>query len=269
MERLVDLENGRMYYNDLGSGFPVVLLHGFAEDHIVWNEQVEFLQQHCRLIVPDLPGSGQSDRLMKEEVSMEDYARAVDLLLQVEKIDRCGLFGHSMGGYITLAFAELFPDKLAGFGLVHSTAFADSEEKRNTREKGIKLIEEYGGYNFLKTSLPGLFTDLYKQQHPERVSELVERGKLFRNEALVQYYTAMMNRPDRTDVLQKSTVPVLFIIGSDDTAAPEADLLQQVHLAAVSDIHIVQDVGHMGMWEKASEVNGYLLDFIHTIAVNS
>src|SRR4051812_31229334 len=106
-----------MYYNDFGSGFPVVLLHGFAEDHTVWNDQVEFLAHHYRLIVPDLPGSGKSGRLTKVEVSMDDYARTVESLLEVEKISSCILLGHSMGGYITLAFAELFPGKLAGFGL--------------------------------------------------------------------------------------------------------------------------------------------------------
>src|SRR3954469_1613926 len=126
MEKKVDFGNGTMYYNDLGTGFPVVLLHGFAEDHTVWNDQVEFLQHHCRLIVPDLPGSGRSERLIKEEVSIDDYAQSVDALLEFEKINRCILLGHSMGGYIALAFAEKFRKKLAGFGLVHSTAFGDN-----------------------------------------------------------------------------------------------------------------------------------------------
>ncbi|MCW3107681.1 MAG: alpha/beta hydrolase, partial [Segetibacter sp.] len=183
-------------------------------------------------------------------------------LLETENIDNCILLGHSMGGYITLAFAESFPAKLTAFGFVHSTAFADSEDKKNTRKKGVKFLQEYGVYPFLKNSTPNLFSDSFKKEHPERVAELIEQGKNFTKEGLIQYYTAMMNRPDRTTVLEKSNVPVLFIIGSEDVAVPPEDLLKQVHLPKVSYIHIIKDVGHMSMWEKPAELNNHLLEFI-------
>ncbi len=91
---------------------------------------------------------------------------------------------------------------------------------------------------------------------------MIEEGKNFSSEALIQYYTAMMQRPDRTAVLTKSNVPVLFIIGSEDVAAPLDDLLKQVHLPKISYILIIQGVGHMSMMEKADELNNYLLEFI-------
>lgn len=262
MEKQFQYNGSAIYYNVTGKGPAVVLLHGFAEDGNIWNEQISFLQQHCQLIVPDLPGSGKSDLLKKENVTIEDYATCLNALLEHEGIGRCIVLGHSMGGYITLAFAEMFPAKLTGFGFVHSTAFADSEDKKNTRKKGIKFIEEHGVYPFLKSSTPNLFSDQYKKEHSERIAALIEQGKNFTKEALIQYYNAMIKRPDRTRVLQKSKVPVLFIIGSEDVAAPPEDLLKQVHLPKVSYIHIIKDVGHMSMWEKPSELNDHLLEFI-------
>jgi pimeloyl-ACP methyl ester carboxylesterase len=261
MEKKFNYLNLEIFYKVMGKGQPVVLLHGFAEDSSIWNEQAGFLQEHCQLIIPDLPGSGKSGMLPKN-ATIDDYATCVDALLSNEKIEKCILLGHSMGGYITLAFAERYAEKLKAFGFVHSTAFADNDEKKASREKGIQMMEEYGVFSFLKNTTPNLFSENYKKQYSEKVSDLIEQGKNFSKEALVQYYTAMMNRPDRTEVLAKSNVPVLFIIGSDDKAAPLDELLKQVSLPNISYIHIIEGVGHMSLWEEADQLNNYLLDFI-------
>lgn len=265
MEKKFQYENTEIYYKVMGEGQPVVLLHGFAEDSNIWNEQVSFLQQQCQLIIPDLPGSGKSGMLQKDNAIIDDFAASVNALLATQNIERCILVGHSMGGYITLAFAERYAEKLQAFGLVHSTAFADNDEKKASREKGIQMMEEYGVFPFLKNTTPNLFSGSYKKQYPERVTQLIEQGKNFSKESLIQYYTAMMNRPDRTEVLVKSNVPVLFIIGSEDKAAPLNDLMQQVHLPKISHVHIIEGVGHMSMWEEAEKLNNYLLDFIRNV----
>jgi pimeloyl-ACP methyl ester carboxylesterase len=196
---------------------------------------------------------------------IEDYAIVIDALLEKEDIKSCIMIGHSMGGYITLAYAALFPTKLAGIGFVHSTAFADSEDKKQTREKGIKFIEEHGVHSFLKTTTPNLFSEKFREEQPKKISELIEKGSSFTKEALIQYYRAMMNRPDRTDILRSTTVPVFFVIGTEDIAAPMEDLLQQVHLPKVSDIHILNGVGHMSMLESPEELNKKLLHFLKLI----
>lgn len=266
MQKKFQYQNSEIHYKLAGAGQPVVLLHGFAEDHTIWNKQVSFLQNYCLLILPDLPGSGNSALLKKDNVSIDDYAACIKALLDNEGIEKCIILGHSMGGYVALAFAEMFADKLLAFGFVHSTAFADDEEKKAGRKKGIKIMEEYGGYAFLKTTTPNTFAEEFKKTHPEKVSETIEQGKNFSKEALIQYYNAMLNRPDRTEVLQKSNVPVLFIIGSEDVAAPLADLLKQVHLSKTSYIHIMEGVGHMSMLEKPAELNNQLLEFITNVA---
>lgn len=262
MEKQFQYNGSSIFYRVIGDGTPVVLLHGFAEDSTIWNEQIAFLESSCKLVVPDLPGSGKSGLLEIENPSIEDYASCVNALFTTEGINKAIVLGHSMGGYVTLALAEMFPDSVAAFGFVHSTAFADSEEKKNTRRKAIAFIEEHGVYPFLKNSTPNLFADAFKAAHPERIAGLIEDGRNFSKEALIQYYRAMINRPDRTGVLKNSDVPVLFVIGSEDTAAPLDDLLQQVHLPSVSYVNIIKGVGHMSMWENPEELNSFLLKFI-------
>ena len=262
MDKEFNYKETSIHYTISGNGLSVVLLHGFAEDGRVWDEQVKVLQAHCRVIVPDLPGSGKSSKLQQEKVAMEDYADLVYALVVFENIEKFVVLGHSMGGYIALAIAARYANEIAGFGFVHSTAFADSDEKKNTRRKGIQFINKYGAYPFIKNATPNLFSALYKKQHPEKINELIENGRDFSKEALMQYYAAMIERPDRTNVLEKSKVPVLFIVGSEDAAAPLEDLLKQVHLPSISFIHILKEVGHMGMWERPFQVNEYLLAFI-------
>jgi pimeloyl-ACP methyl ester carboxylesterase len=196
------------------------------------------LQQHCLLIVPDLPGARFSE--YNEQLnSVEEYAQCLNALLQHEHLDECVMMGHSMGGYIALAFAELFPEKLKGLGLIHSTAFADDEDKKQMRQKAIDFIAQHGGHEFLKTSISGLFTEKFKHQHAKKIQQLIkESSKTIANKALQLFYRMMMKRKDRTEVLKNINVPVLFIIGTEDKAAPLASLQPQIILPKKSVVHI-------------------------------
>lgn len=251
-----------LHFKKYGEGFPVVLLHGFGEDGAIWKEQASYLKEYFQVLVPDLPGSGQSS-LLYGDIMIDDYADEIKKLLDKEQIHQCIMLGHSMGGYITLAFAEKYPQYLKAFGLVHSTAFADSDEKKEIRKRGIETIKEYGAYPFLKTTIPNLFGENFKKTNAKVVNDLIEAGNNFTTEALMQYYRAMMLRPDRTYILKESKVPVLFIIGTEDKAAPVNDLMQQVHLPQVSYFHVLKNTGHMGMLESAEHVNTFISDFAH------
>jgi pimeloyl-ACP methyl ester carboxylesterase len=264
----ITFQNAKIFYRCTGNGRPVLLLHGFGEDGDVWNEQVSFLQARFRLIIPDIPGSGQSE--LVQDATIETYAEIIKAIADAElenKSDQQAdekicLIGHSMGGYITLAFAEKYPDYLTSFGLFHSSAFADNEEKKQIRLKAIDFIKANGAYAFLKTSTPALFTKEFAATQQSRIDELVEKGKNFTSEALIQYYHAMIARPDRTAVLTTFPHPILFIIGEHDTAIPLQASLQQCHLPSRSHVHILEHSGHMGMWEEAAKANQILLDFL-------
>ena len=263
MKKEIHFSGSRIFYDVHGKGEPLVLIHGFGEDRSIWNNQLE-LGKQFQLIIPDLPGSGESDFIesIDPAIGIETYAEVIMSILENEKIACCTMIGHSMGGYITLAFAQKYPELLSKLGLVHSSAFADNEEKINTRLKAIEFVKANGAYAFLKTSIPALYSDPFKAVHPGKVQELVNQSGNFKSETIIQYYQAMISRPGRTEVLTSFPRPIFFIIGEKDTAIPLAQSLHQCHLPAISHIHILSQVGHMGMIEEPLVCNEYITRFI-------
>ena len=250
----------KLAYGVAGSGKAVVLVHGFGEDGSIWQQQVQALQNTFKVIVPYLPGSGASE--LQPDMSMEGLAQSVKAVLEAEGITECAMIGHSMGGYVTLAFAEKWGKNLRGFGLFHSTAFADSEEKKSTRQKGIDFIKQNGAYAFLKTTLPNLYSPATKETAPALLQQHLQSVGYFTDAALIQYYQAMMARPDRTEVLKQTTLPVLFVLGKWDAAVPPEDGWKQCYLPQKSYIHMLDGSGHMGMMEEAEKSNQLLLDYL-------
>ena len=261
MNKKINYSNGQLFYKISGSGKAVMLLHGYGEDGTIFENQESALKDRYRLIIPDLPGSGQSD-FIAGDMQMEDYGKSVIQILDAEKLEKCVIIGHSMGGYITLAIAEKFPERLSSFGLFHSSAYADDDEKKKTREKSISFIQQHGSRSFLEESTPKLFSERFKKEQPEKVKEIIERYANFQPEALVQYTRAMMNRPDRTHILKHWEQPVLMIIGEEDNAVPMQHSLQQSHLPKLCYIHIAKDTGHMGMLEDSVSCNKIIQSFL-------
>ena len=266
-EKKITFQDAAVFYRSVGDGKTVVLIHGFGEDSDIWDYQVDFLKDHFHLILPDIPGSGRSE--IVPNANIETYAEIIKTILDNEVATSClqetesvTMIGHSMGGYITLAFAEKYPEQLDSFGLFHSTVFSDSEEKKQVRSKAIDFINEKGSNVFLKTSTPGLFTKSFAEHHPERITELIEKGKKFSTESLIQYYKAMIARPDRTDVLKTFSNPILFIIGEHDMAIPLESSMQQCYLPVQSHVNLLEKSAHMGMWEETEKCNQILFDFL-------
>jgi pimeloyl-ACP methyl ester carboxylesterase len=265
MRKSINYRGGRVTYEDMGEGMPVLLLHGFGEDSWIWSDFAAKLKEHYRVIIPDLPGSGDSE--LHPSLTIDSMADAMAELLGHENITEAIVIGHSMGGYITLALAEKHPDLIHAIGLFHSTAFADSDEKKNTRRKNIKFIQSHGSGDFIKQSLPALFSDGFKSRHEKVVNQLIDRYKKFNRDALIAYYEAMIQRPDRTEVLKTIQKPVLLIIGKYDTAIAFDDSLKLCHLPALSYIHILENSGHMGMLEEPALSYEIVFNFLESITI--
>jgi pimeloyl-ACP methyl ester carboxylesterase len=270
MDKELLYQDKKIFYRITGNGNPVVLIHGFGEDGEVWKNQIGLLKNNppagkagFQLIIPDLPGSGKSE--MIDDMSIEGMAEVIHSIIHEENIDSCPVIGHSMGGYITLALVEKYWNHVSAFGLFHSSAFADSEEKKAIRRKGIDFINQHGAFEFLKTATPNLFSPNSKEQIPNSIEELIKRGHNFSSVALVSYYEAMMERPDRTEMLHKATVPVLFIMGKYDNAIPIEEGLKQCHLPEKSYIYILRKSGHMGILEEKDKCNEILDKFLREI----
>jgi pimeloyl-ACP methyl ester carboxylesterase len=263
------IQNKKICYKVIGDGKPVVLIHGFAEDSDVWKYQQDELSKHYKLIIPDLPGSTHSDII--EDMSIEGMAECIYQLLLIELQnfkDQVIMIGHSMGGYITLAFAEKHPEMLTAFGLFHSTAYADTNEKKIARQRGIEFIRTNGSYEFIKQSTPNLFSENYRIKSGIIVNNMIEQYKDFNPSSLTAYYQAMIQRKDRIPVIKSFKKPILFIIGKNDKAIPFEDSMQQCHLPQLSYIHILENTAHMGMWEEKEKSNSALASFLQDVYLN-
>lgn len=270
-EKMIAFQGSEIFYRIMGNGKMVMLLHGFSEDGEIWNYQADLLKDHFTVIVPDLPGSGRSQFI--DSADIDFYAEVIKSIIDTEQQNvpltaprEISLIGHSMGGYITLAFAEKYPQYLNCFGMFHSSAYADNNEKKETRQKAINFINDKGSYPFLKTSIPGLFTKDFAEACPEKIDALIEKGKAFTPEALIQYYEAMVARPDRTAVLKLFSKPILFIIGEFDNAIPLQISLQQCYVPEQSHVHILSSSAHMGMWEEKEKSGQLLMKFLQHLA---
>lgn len=243
------LNESTLAYIDEGAGNPVVLLHGFCGSSQYWEKVIPELAKHYRVIAPDLPGHGQSSPL-KLGFSIDDLAEKIKELLDVLNIEQVTMFGHSLGGYITVAFAEKFNSYLNGFSLVHSTAFPDSDEAKKGREAGVAKIKDEGIHPFIDGLVPKLFS-------PEHLNEsYVEKAKQIgyntSPQGAMDTLLAMKNRPDRNHVLQNTEVPVILIAGEQDQIVP----VEKTFSVSRTNIKqaIIKNAGHMSMYENPDEL---------------
>ncbi|HEY8402705.1 MAG TPA: alpha/beta hydrolase [Cytophagaceae bacterium] len=248
-------------FSDKGSGFPIVFIHGFCENKDVWNELSDSLQSNYRIISPDLPGFGASP-LNQKDTSIEFYADAVKNLLDSLKIDKCIMIGHSLGGYVTLSFAEKYPSLLKGFGLFHSTAFADSEEKKQNRNKAVEFVETNGVEPFIRVFFAPLFAEINRVNFREKIDWLTQQGLKTSKESIIAATKAMRDRADKLSLLKQTKLPVLFIIGKDDSAVPFEKSMEQSQIPAMAEVCILDQTGHMGMFEKKEESLKAVRDFV-------
>lgn len=252
-----------IHYTATGNGEPIILVHGFGEDSRIWENQVKPLAAKYQVFLPDLPGTGKSPD--RPGLSIESMADDLAEILDHEKIDKVVMAGHSMGGYVTLAFAEKYPLRLKAFSLVHSTAFADSEQKKEARRKSIDIIREYGTKPFLDSAIPNMFAVKNRTAMVKTIEKIIADNSHILPGSLIAFYEAMMIRPDRTQILKNASVPVQFIVGKEDQAVPFSDSMQQIHLPDLSYIHILESSGHMGMLEEPDKTNTSLLEFLRKL----
>ena len=238
-------------YKKTGQGTPLVLLHGFPSDSSVWDTISASLSTHHTLIMPDLPAC----------TSINQMAEAVKCILDEEQLQQVVIAGHSMGGYVALAIAHLFPDRVKGLSLMHSTPLADDEPKQLMRKKAIEIIRNGGKKAFLKQMILGLFADDFKLAMPDRVELQINLALTFREDSLINFYTAMMERQDRTDVLSASTFPVQWIVGAEDTVIPLQKVLPFCHRSDINFISFYPHIAHMAMYEAPEQLKNDLHTF--------
>jgi pimeloyl-ACP methyl ester carboxylesterase len=251
-------KNTKIKYTDTGKGTAVVLLHGFLENLGMWTAFVDEFSKKNRVIAIDLLGHGETECLGYIH-TMEDQADMVHHVLHELKIRKAVFIGHSMGGYVALAFAELYPDNVKGLVLLNSTSRADSEERKINRDRAIAAVKQ-NYTTFVRMSIANLFSE----DNRERLADKIEA---VRNEALktplqgiVAALEGMKIRNDREVLLHFSPYPILLILGKKDGVLNYEDSLEQIENTKVELVSFPD--GHMSHIENEVELNLVLLNFL-------
>lgn len=238
-------------FTDSGKGKVVVFLHGFLGDKSVWDYySKQIASTTTRVITIDLLGHGKTQCLSYVH-TMEEMAEAVYEVLRHLKLKKYYLIGHSMGGYVSLALAESYPDNVKGLCMFHSSAKADSETKQKDRGRAIKVVKRNAKI-FINEAIPNLFNTKDK---PNKlgIEKSIKIAQATSKQGIVAALEGMRIRLDREIILKFAPYPVLYIIGKEDNVLPYKDLKNQSKLPENSSYVLLENVGHMGFFEAKKE----------------
>lgn len=254
-------KNAKIAYTDTGKGTALVFLHGFLENAGMWDFYTAEFSKKYRVITIDLLGHGQSESIGYIH-SMEDMADVVQTVLSELRIRKAVFIGHSMGGYVALAFAELYPDHVKGMVLLNSTSRADSDERKRNRDRAIVAVKQ-SYTNFIKMSIANLFSE----DNRDRLADAIETAKTEALKTPLQGIIAalegMKTRNDREVILHFAPYPIVLILGKKDPVLNYQDSLEQIENTDVKLITF--NDGHMSHLENRDELVSVLRDFFKTV----
>ena len=239
----------------------LVLLHGYLESMLVWEEFVPLLYKHVRVVTLDLPGHGISE--VKGEVhTMEYLADTVAAMLDKLGIERCTIVGHSMGGYVALAFCEKYPERLDGLVLLSSTPNPDSPEKLGRRRREIALVKA-GKKELMARIVPAAgFAADHRAAMQDYIDDRTETIHITEDAGIVAQLAGRMLRKDQNEMLRSSKVPQLFILGRKDEYIPPEVAEAMVAAHPQAKVVWLANSGHMGFIEEPQACADALLDFV-------
>ena len=258
---MVPFKSSDIFYTDRGSGNVVVLLHGYLETNHIWDGFADELAKSFRVIAIDIPGHGKSGKV-SEIHAMDLMAEAIDTVIKNLEIDKVFVIGHSMGGYVTLAYLANYRHKISGICLFHSTPFPDSEEKKANRNREIEIIRQ-GKQDLLFTANP---TKGFANDNLERLKTKVEWAQKIAAqspaEGIIALLEGMKIRPDRQELLKETYTPILYILGKKDNYIPFDLMYPVAKRSPKSEILTLENSGHMGFIEEPGICLDVLKSFI-------
>lgn len=261
----LNIRGHNISYTEAGNGFPVVLLHGYLESSEIWNGFAEKLSAEFRVICFDLPGHGLSE-VYSDTHTMELMAEIIKESLDILKISRCFMAGHSLGGYVTLAFLERFPALLSGYCLFHSHPLPDTSQALEKRRREIAVVE--AGKKALM--YPDNVMKMFATANLEKFSGALQRSKAIASkipgEGIIAVLKGMMERPGRTGIMERGLVPCLWILGAMDNYIDHASIQKKVAIPSNTKVVILNNSGHMGFVEEQDLSVKLVSDFVKSIS---
>ena len=254
-------KNTSIAFTDSGKGTAIVLLHGFLENQKMWDAFVPEFSRKYRVISIDLLGHGETE-CMGYVHTMEDHAEAVHTVLTHLRIRKAVFVGHSMGGYVALAFAEIYPEMMKGLVLLNSTSRADSAERKLNRDRAIKAVKQ-SYVNFIRMSIANLFSE----DNRERLDSVIENVKIEALKTPLQGIVASLEgmkvRVDREVLLHLTPYPKMLVLGEKDPVLNYSESLEQIEDTEVKLVSFPD--GHMSYIENQVELIAVLLGFFKTV----
>lgn len=260
IHNILHYNGSKINYQCEGKGeTTLVLLHGFMHDLRIWVPFVYSYMREIRVIAIDLPGHGESE-CCGEVHTMELQADIVRAVLDELGVKKCVMAGHSMGGYVALAFASLYPDYLKGLCLINSHALADGTQKIEDRKCMCRIVEENRA-GFIINFIPQLFAECNRSSLYEEIKDLQDYALNTKTDGIIAAQKGMMARKSHVDVLQRSTFPIMFIAGREDKRISVDLIVAQASFAPHCEIVLLPNVAHMSHVEAKNIVRQHLLSF--------
>lgn len=250
----------KVTFSDTGKGRVVVLLHGFLGSHEIWKDTIADLSKSYRVIAIDLPGHGNTANFGYAH-SMELMAKCVKSVMDFLKVKKYVLIGHSMGGYVALAFADLFPDNLKGICLYHSSAYPDSAEKKQERTRAINVVKANKNL-YTKNLIKNLFAQKNVKYLKNEIAFAYKIAKQTSKQGIIAALLGMRDRPSRDLILGLVEYPIMMVIGELDNVFPPQVLLEQSQVIKNKSILYLEHDGHFGFLESPKQSNKELRKFL-------
>ena len=254
-------KNTKISYSDTGKGTAIVLLHGFLENKTMWQDFIPELSLKNRIITIDLLGHGETECLGYVH-SMEDNADVVHEVLSNLRIRKAILVGHSMGGYVALAFAELFPESIKGLVLLNSTSRADSDERKANRDRAIVAVKQNYA-SFIRMSIANLFSEDNREKLIDEIEKVKTEALKTPLQGIVASLEGMKIRKDREVLLHLTPYPKLLILGEKDPVLNPVETKEQIENTTVELVTFPD--GHMSTIENKKELLKVLSRFFKNI----
>ncbi|HBS85609.1 MAG: hypothetical protein A2W91_14400 [Bacteroidetes bacterium GWF2_38_335] len=251
MDNFINHDGTKVFFSDNGNGKPVVFLHGYLESKEIWNDLITSLKNRFRIIAIDLPGHGKTG-VFSDVHTMDFMAEIVKKVLNHLKIQSCYITGHSMGGYVALAFAEKYSEMISGLCLFHSHPFSDGADKKESRLKEVELIENGKKDLIYKVSIPNLYADENLEKLKDKLQFSMNTAFATPAEGVTAALKGMRARRDKSEVLYKLRNKSFLIIGKKDNLIPCEKLID---LAEKHNLEhaLLENSGHMGFFEEPAE----------------
>lgn len=237
-------------YKIVGKGQPVVFLHGFLEDNVMWKELLPKLHQ-IKAICIELPGHGASP-LLEKDLSLPSIAMAIKSTLDELNLNTFSIVGHSLGGYVTLHLAQFTSLHIQNMILLHSHPWADSSKRKADRNREARVVTS-NKLLYLKSVIPNLYHPKNVAQHAPQINRQIEHANTMSIEAIQQNLLAMRDREDKCSVLKKLENQLHIIQGEYDPLI-DATEMQKAAQVYHNNYFLIQNIGHMGHFEAKDQV---------------